>query len=37
LLLPALRHRIMLNFEAQADNRTADDLLEEIADKIAKN
>jgi MoxR-like ATPase len=31
LLLPALRHRILLNFEAQADNRTADDLLEEIA------
>ncbi len=31
LLKPALRHRIILNFEAQADGRAADDLLEEIA------
>jgi MoxR-like ATPase len=37
LLLPALRHRIILNFEAQADGRTTDDLLEEIASKISKN
>lgn len=36
-LLPALRHRIILNFEAQADGRTADDLLEEIAGQISKN
>jgi MoxR-like ATPase len=35
LLLPALRHRILLNFEAQADNRSADDLLEEIAGAVA--
>jgi MoxR-like ATPase len=34
LMLPALRHRIILNFEAQADGRTTDDLLEEIAGKI---
>jgi MoxR-like ATPase len=34
LLLPALRHRIFLNFEAHADSRTADDLLEEIAAKM---
>jgi MoxR-like ATPase len=34
LMLPALRHRIILNFEAQADGRTPDDLLEEIAGKI---
>ena len=34
LMLPALRHRIILNFEAQADSRTPDDLLEEIAGKI---
>ncbi|HVA94295.1 MAG TPA: MoxR family ATPase [Candidatus Dormibacteraeota bacterium] len=34
LLLPALRHRIILNFEAQADGRATDDLLEEIAGKI---
>jgi MoxR-like ATPase len=37
LLLPALRHRIILNFEAQADGRTPDDLLEEIAGKITAN
>jgi MoxR-like ATPase len=37
LLLPALRHRINLNFEAQADGRTTDDLLEEIAGKITPN
>jgi len=37
LLLPALRHRIILNFEAQADGRTTDDLLEEIAGKISTN
>ncbi len=37
LLLPALRHRIILNFEAQADGRTTDDLLEEIAGKISPN
>jgi len=36
LLLPALRHRIILNFEAQADGRTADDLLEEIAADTSK-
>ncbi len=35
LLLPALRHRIILNFEAQADGRTTDDLLDEIAGKIS--
>jgi len=35
LLLPALRHRIILNFEAQADGRTTDDLLEEIAGKVS--
>jgi MoxR-like ATPase len=34
LMLPALRHRIILNFEAQADGRTPDDLLEEIAGKV---
>jgi MoxR-like ATPase len=34
LMLPALRHRIILNFEAQADGRMPDDLLEEIAGKM---
>jgi len=37
LLAPSLRHRIILNFEAQADGRTADDLLEEISAAIHKN
>ena len=37
LLLPALRHRIILNFEAQADGRTTDDLLDEIAGKIRQD
>ncbi len=37
LMLPALRHRIILNFEAQADGRTTDDLLVEIAGKIPPN
>ena len=37
LLLPALRHRIILNFEAQADGWTTDDLLEEITGKISQN
>ena len=34
LLLPALRHRIILNFDAHADGRTPDDLLEEIAGTV---
>jgi MoxR-like ATPase len=37
LLKPALRHRIILNFEAQADGRASDDLLEEIASTTSKN
>jgi MoxR-like ATPase len=37
LLKPALRHRIILNFEAQADGRAADDLLEEIVGATSKN
>jgi len=37
LLKPALRHRIILNFEAQADGRSSDDLLEEINGAMSKN
>ncbi|MGE0404767.1 MAG: AAA family ATPase [Candidatus Korobacteraceae bacterium] len=37
LLLPALRHRVLLNFEAQADNRLPDDLLQEITNKVSAN
>jgi MoxR-like ATPase len=36
VMLPALRHRLILNFEAQADSRTADDLIQEIAGAIPK-
>ena len=36
LLLAALRHRIILNFEAHADGRTPDDILHEIAAGIRK-
>jgi len=32
--LPALRHRILLNFEAQAENITSDALLSEIMDVV---
>jgi len=35
LLLPALRHRIILNFDAQADGRAPDDLLEAIAARVS--
>ncbi|MDE0102809.1 MAG: MoxR family ATPase [Bryobacterales bacterium] len=35
LALPALRHRIILNFDAHADSRTEDDILLEILDQIA--
>ncbi len=34
MLLPALRHRVILNFDAQADGRTPDDLLLEISDEV---
>ena len=37
LLLSALRHRIIVNFEAHADGRTPDDILQEIAAKVRKN
>jgi MoxR-like ATPase len=34
LALPALRHRIILNFDAHADGRTEDDLVLEILDSL---
>ena len=34
LALPALRHRIILNFDAHADGRTEDDILLEILDTL---
>jgi MoxR-like ATPase len=35
LLLPALRHRVLFNFEAQADNRNPDELLLEMTEKVS--
>ena len=35
LALPALRHRIILNFDAHADGRTEDNILLEILDSLA--
>ena len=34
LALPALRHRIILNFDAHADGRTEDDILAELIDTL---
>jgi MoxR-like ATPase len=33
-VLPAMRHRLILNFEAQADGVTADDLLADIVQTV---
>ena len=35
-ILPTMRHRIMLNFEAQADGLTTDDILNDLQDKTPK-
>jgi MoxR-like ATPase len=35
VLLPALRHRIILNFEAQAEGVTTDAVLREVVEKLA--
>ncbi|MHC4482440.1 MAG: AAA family ATPase [Planctomycetota bacterium] len=35
-LLPGLRHRILLNFEGQAEGITSDDVLDEILEKTPK-
>ncbi len=34
LALPALRHRVILNFDAHADGRTEDDILQELLDSM---
>jgi MoxR-like ATPase len=36
-LKPALRHRILLNFEAEADGMSADKVLEEVAESVTKS
>ena len=37
MALPALRHRLMLHFEARADGVTADDILREVLDACQKH
>ena len=34
VVVPAMRHRLVLNFEAQADGVTSDDLLQDILDTV---
>jgi MoxR-like ATPase len=34
LVLPVLRHRIITNFHAEADNITADQLIKQLLDTI---
>ena len=34
VLLPALRHRVLLNFEAQAEGLTPDDVLNDLANQV---
>ena len=34
-VLPALRHRILLNFEGQAEGITSDDILADILNQVA--
>jgi MoxR-like ATPase len=34
--LPALRHRCLLNFQAEAENVTADQIIELLLKKVAK-
>ncbi|MGZ6316694.1 MAG: AAA family ATPase, partial [Anaerolineales bacterium] len=34
MALDVMRHRLVLSYEALADNRTADDLLQKILDRI---
>jgi MoxR-like ATPase len=37
VLLASLRHRLILNFEAEVEGRHADDILEEISKEVKKN
>jgi MoxR-like ATPase len=37
VIYPALRHRIILNFQAEAENVNADQILAEVIKKIARN
>lgn len=37
LIYPALRHRLILNFQAEAENVTADQILAELMKQVARN
>ena len=37
ILYPALRHRIILNFQAEAENVTADQIMAEVVKQVPKN
>ncbi len=34
-MLPALRHRLILNFEGQAEGITADEILRQVIQRVA--
>jgi MoxR-like ATPase len=34
VVIPAMRHRLLLNFEAQADGVSSDDLLQDILETV---
>ncbi|MBT5875911.1 MAG: hypothetical protein HOH43_20970 [Candidatus Latescibacteria bacterium] len=36
VVLPALRHRLILNFEAESEEKRSDDLLVQIIDRVSK-
>ena len=35
--LPALRHRCLLNFQAEAENVTADQIMDEVMKQVPRN
>jgi MoxR-like ATPase len=37
VLFPALRHRIILNFQAEAENVNADQILAEVIKQVPRN
>ena len=37
VMLPALNHRVILSFEAEADKRTAPGILTELTDPLRKD
>jgi MoxR-like ATPase len=37
VLYPALRHRIILNFQAEAENVTADQIMAEVMKQVRRN